>query len=915
MRSILTFVLTVFITALLWVTFGNQTQTHAADPTGNWVGNSILYDGHSYNANNSATKGNTLGLPEGTPYYSYAPAASSSTGTQAKTVKAFVIYFTPGTDPPTATTATYVTYDYLPSKGYSNPNGKTALTMTPSVDKNPVSSCTVDGIGWIICPLTIFLAKGMDFIFGQIANFMAVQPVTVNNTSSSLYISWNIMRSIANIAFIIVFLIIIYSQLTNVAVSNYGIKKLLPRLIIAALLVNLSYTICSIAIDISNILGYSLQQIFVNIRANTYSITNDTWSAGTTAWTTVTAAILSGVGIGVLIADPGVIFALIPIIVGLVLTALIVLLILAARQAIIVILIIIAPLAFVAYLLPNTEQWFKKWRELFMTMLIFFPALSLVFGGSQLASSIILQNASSMMMIILGLAVQVAPLVITPIILKFSGGVLGKIGGIVNNPKKGIMDSTNAWTNKRRDRSRAAVLANQNTKNPFRRVAQRFAYNSRRVEKGTEKYKAQFEDWSSQRDFTSRTGQAIAVDTALAKARAEESNKDFEQAVQELRAGNEGGLTRLRMQERTTFTESIQSRMNGNSIEEIRNTRYTIERDLEGKVLEAKDQKTKFGKMAVGYAETLQELDATGRAIQAATGIAQNAQVTNYAEMIENKGNNARFTTLKVRAGGIAGESGQAGALAAAFKAQAEAHGTAVSNANSILSHYNYDDNLIAEIALSKKGQVPTGVTFTDKISDALKEAAIVKIAGSSNASAFMKVFSEIEIQPGEGTAQDFRQAFADTALSNSARPKFAGATILSDMKQGKAPAPGVARINEFIVGTVKGDKFGSAETLTTQDPDYLSALVVALRDEKSQKAMGDDKKATILTAIDTIRNNPIYSGKVGERKKPLDDIEALLREQTGIPRPPTPNAANPTAAPQNGGSGPGGFIMPDDPK
>lgn len=822
-RSILTFVLAVFITALLWVTFGNQAQTHAADPTGNWVGDSILYDGHSYNANTVAAKNNTLGLPEGTQYYTYAPAGGNSTGAEAKTVKAFVIYFTPGTDPPTATTATFITYDYLPSKGYSNPSGKAAITMTPSADKNPTSSCTVDGIGWIICPVTIFLAKGMDFIFGQVANFMAVQPVTVNNTSSSLFTAWNIMRSIANIAFIIVFLIIIYSQLTNAAVSNYGIKKLLPRLIVAALLVNLSYTICSIAIDISNILGYSLQQIFVNIRENTFSITNDTWSAGTTAWTTVTAAILSGVGIGALIADPGVLFALIPIIIGVFVTALIVLLILAARQAIIVILIIIAPLAFVAYLLPNTEQWFKKWRELFMTMLIFFPALSLVFGGSQLASSIILQNASSMMMIVLGLAVQVAPLVITPIILKFSGGVLGKIGGIVNNPKKGIMDRTNAWTNKRRDRARAAVFANPNTKNRFRRVAQRFAYNSRQVDKGTEQYKAQFEDWSSKRDITSRKGQAIETKTALAKLSTEESHHSMSQAMEEARAGSDAGLRRLRLEDSITVTERVRARMNGTTVEEMRTSNYTINRDENGKITNP----SKYTKYAEAITKRAVHLDQGSRIVARATAAAQGLQQQYFSEAL------MASETLQRQAGGI-DPSGADSALASAINTVRESYGKSVAEARAINKHFNLSSEQRQAHALGVNfGQVTDAQgnvrTFSAN-SIFTREAAIEdQIAVGT-----VTQINEIVAASGKSLGS-FKTTISEAVAKNGlgAKTLYLGGKTIDDIAQGKiSSADDLTRI---VLETIAKGKI-SEKDLATIDRDaieiFASAAIAARNGE-----------------------------------------------------------------------------------
>jgi hypothetical protein len=489
----------VFITALLWVTFGSHTNTHAVDGSAaSWKGETILYSGNQYNSVGDTVAGDSTGLPVGTHYYLY---TAQSNGPAPKTQKAFVIYFAPGTDPPKETKATFVTYDYSSAKVFSNPTDKGDIVVTPKGDESTYSSCTIEGIGWIICPVTVFLADSMDNLFNLLKGFFVVAPANTTNTTNDLYTAWNVMRTIANVAFIIVFLIIIYSQLTSIGISNYGLKKLLPRLIIAAVLVNVSYFICAIAIDISNILGFSLQEIFVNIRKDTFAITNDTWANSTgMGWSMVTAYVLSGgaAAIGFIAVGGSIgaaLYLLIPILVGLVATILVVLLILAARQAIIVILVVIAPLAFVAYLLPNTEQWFKKWRDLFMTMLVFFPAFSLIFGGSQLAGGIIIQNAGktgNIIGVIFGLAVQVAPLVITPMLLRLSGGLLGRIAGLVNDPKKGFMDRTKNWSKDRSEMLRLKSLANTSGRpNPFRGIAQNLDNRNRRVKERTANYSSE----------------------------------------------------------------------------------------------------------------------------------------------------------------------------------------------------------------------------------------------------------------------------------------------------------------------------------------------------------------------------------------------------------------------------------------
>lgn len=454
-RSIFTFVLAVLVTALLWVVIGGQ-AAHAADA--NWSNDSIIYDGHGYT---QATDFNdTTGtIPNGASIFKTPPQTDSS-GSQ----KVFILYFSSGVDPPKATTAKYVEFDVSPTGQVSNPGNARDITLTVKGEESEYTSCAVGGIGWIVCPVSVFFAEAMDNIFDKVLSpMLKVQPSVLGDSNNGMFVAWGVMRNIANIAFVIAFLIIIYSQLTSLGVSNYGLKKLLPRLIIAAVLVNVSFIISAIAIDLSNVLGYSIQNVFNIIRENTFNITNDTFAGvNNSPWTAVTGVVLAGGGVigGLYFAAAGGLYLLIPLLLGLFLTLIFVVIVLAARQAIIIILVIIAPLAFVANLLPNTEKWFDKWKDLFFTMLIFFPAFSFVFGGSQLAGQIIIQNAGDNIVIVLfGMAVQIAPLVITPLLLKFSGSLLGRIAQIANDPRKGVMDRTGNWAQRRAEHAKQQNLA------------------------------------------------------------------------------------------------------------------------------------------------------------------------------------------------------------------------------------------------------------------------------------------------------------------------------------------------------------------------------------------------------------------------------------------------------------------------
>jgi hypothetical protein len=299
-------------------------------------------------------------------------------------------------------------------------------------------TCVITGIGWIVCPVMRFMAQVTDQAYGVVST-MLTTPALDTSTGGDMYKAWSTMRNFANVAFVIAFLIIIYAQITGFGVTNYGIKKLLPRIIVAAILVNVSYWICAIAVDISNILGQSLSGLLEGTANQLFQQGKDfSQSGGGGGWDVLTVGIIAtAAGVAILYAGLSV---LAPLLLMALLAIVTVVVVLTARQALIILLIVVSPLAFVAYLLPNTESWFKKWRELFQSLLLMFPIIALVFGASKLASTVIMNSNKNPIVQIMGAGVTIIPLAITPLLMKTTTGVLGKIGGYVNNPNKGPFD-------------------------------------------------------------------------------------------------------------------------------------------------------------------------------------------------------------------------------------------------------------------------------------------------------------------------------------------------------------------------------------------------------------------------------------------------------------------------------------------
>lgn len=311
----------------------------------------------------------------------------------------------------------------------------------PSADgcsNEGASSCVIEGIGWIVCPVVIFLSGVSDAAYGFLAdNFLAV-PVTFFDTSQPTFKAWQGFLSVANITLVIAFLFIVFSQLTGAGISNYGVKKLLPRLIIVAVMMNLSFFICQLAVDLSNILGYSLKTLLSSAGdgGSLLPVTDDPLATADNGlgMAGISLAILGGAGVGIA-ASGGITLALVAllgVLVTAVITLIVIFFILVIRQVLVVLLIVIAPLAFVAYLLPNTEQWFTRWRKIFTASLLLFPIIGIIFGASTLASKIIVGIygvTDNYVGQAVGAGVMVLPLLVVPAVLKSALDILGKFGG------------------------------------------------------------------------------------------------------------------------------------------------------------------------------------------------------------------------------------------------------------------------------------------------------------------------------------------------------------------------------------------------------------------------------------------------------------------------------------------------------
>lgn len=255
----------------------------------------------------------------------------------------------------------------------------------------------LDAIGYFVCPLLEKLVEFADGTWGIFEYLLQTDPLP-NDEGSALRSAWSGLRDVANAILAIVFLAIIISQVSNIGISNYGVKKMLPRLIIAAIAINISYFLMQIITDVANILGSTLY-VFISELAPEVDPKDVGWGtiitdiiaggitigggllAGKAAWS---AAAGMDPKVGLLLLLVFVIPAILGLIAGL--------MALVFRAGIIPVLAITSPIAIAAWVLPNTQKLFEKWKSTFLGMVFLYPLASLYCGGLKFIALTILST-------------------------------------------------------------------------------------------------------------------------------------------------------------------------------------------------------------------------------------------------------------------------------------------------------------------------------------------------------------------------------------------------------------------------------------------------------------------------------------------------------------------------------------------
>lgn len=234
--------------------------------------------------------------------------------------------------------------------------------------------------------------------------------------------------------------------------SAYTIKKMLPRLILAVIAVNLSWYIAVGMLNVASILGNATRGILLTPFAGFESDVIGTLSGGQQS--IIGGGLLAGAGIVVLYSS----FAIFtPIIVGGLFALLIGYVALVLRQVFIIMMILLSPILIVLWVLPGTENTAKKAVSLFMKLLIMYPVIIALLTSGKIIS-VVVNNGSDTETApkVVAMIALFAPYFMIPFVLKFIGGALASISNMANDRTRGVIDGLRKRGGEKAAENRAA---------------------------------------------------------------------------------------------------------------------------------------------------------------------------------------------------------------------------------------------------------------------------------------------------------------------------------------------------------------------------------------------------------------------------------------------------------------------------
>lgn len=292
---------------------------------------------------------------------------------------------------------------------------------------------------WLICPLSNTLSGATDNSEAKLHKYFAFNNLSFFENSTFKQ-AWSTFRNISNIFLIIITLWIIIAQVTNLSLSNYSIKKMLPKLLISIILINISFVLAQLLVDLSNVTGNGLYQLFdgfaKQLRGNNIHLSMSSMAFG----------VISGTSLFLILGGLSVLF---PAMIAMIVSFMAALLMLSLRHALLIIAVLSMPIAIVTSIIPNLESIFQKWFKNFFNILILYPTIALLYGAGRFLKYLLIGISDGSQIIqITGFVMPVMTLLATPVVLTSVTKGIAKLNKIANQYTNLSSDTAKSYANK-----------------------------------------------------------------------------------------------------------------------------------------------------------------------------------------------------------------------------------------------------------------------------------------------------------------------------------------------------------------------------------------------------------------------------------------------------------------------------------
>lgn len=310
----------------------------------------------------------------------------------------------------------------------------------PQEEELQVDPCDASGanLSWVVCPVINMISGGvmaMEAVINRLLELDLKMIFDTENEDSAkaYYAAWNSFRVFALMFIVFAGLIMVISQALGFEFFDaYTVKKVLPRMFIAAIAISLSWYLLQFLAEFTNELGRAIRSIiyypFRNINdAGVQSI------GSSLVATLLGGAVLFALGIGgalSLVATAG-------------LAALIAFVVLIGRYLVLIMLIIMAPLAIACYVLPNTQKVYSVWWDSLSKGLMMYPIIMGFIAVGHVFSQVISAydgGATSSVNKVIAILAYFLPYFALPFTFRLAGGAIATIGGLSNDRSRGMFD-------------------------------------------------------------------------------------------------------------------------------------------------------------------------------------------------------------------------------------------------------------------------------------------------------------------------------------------------------------------------------------------------------------------------------------------------------------------------------------------